>query len=187
VLGLCSLIMGPVPGLIGLILGIVALAQKTLRRGMAITGIVTGTVSLLLMPALLVPAFRHGRNSARISVCAANLNSIGKGYFIYAAKYDTPPPDIDTLIRQGTAAKAFQCPSARTGRRSDYFYLPAGGDADPLTIIACDFKGNHPDGTRSVLTHTGMVRTLSEAAFQVELTQPYNAAFAEALRKVEGP
>lgn len=191
VLGLCSIILGTVPGLIAIILGIVALAQKTLRRGMAITGIVTGTVGLLLVPALLVsillPSLGRARSLAKISICSANLNTIGKGYHIYLTEYDAPPADIDALIGVSLTPAVFKCPCAKSGRPADIFYLPAAMDADPLTIVACDFKGNHPDGSRNVLTNMGTVRALSEAAFQAELSQPYNTAFAAALRKVEGP
>jgi hypothetical protein len=193
VLGLCSFIpfAGPMLGLTAVILGIVALAQKAVRRGMATAGIVTGAAGVLLWTALLVafilPPVRRAKGLAKQAVCQANLSSIAKGYIIYATEWDTPPLDIDILVSSVGSPQMFKCPCATSGRASDYFYLAPGADADPQTIIACDFKGNHPDGSRNVARHEGSVSRLTEAEFQAELGQPHNAAFAAALRKVEGP
>ena len=61
-----------------------------------------------------------------------------------------------------------------------------GGGGPSLTIIACDLKSNHKEG-RNVLHLQGSVAWRTEAAFQSELAQPHNAAFAAALKKAEGP
>jgi len=103
-----------------------------------------------------------------------------------------PPGDLQTLADRQLLGlpKALQCPSAHSGRSCDYFYFsPAGPEEVELpgeTMVACDLDGNHPDG-RNVLYMDGHVAWMSEAHFQVVLTEPQNAAFAAALKKVEGP
>ncbi|KPK82717.1 MAG: hypothetical protein AMJ81_09435 [Phycisphaerae bacterium SM23_33] len=190
-LGIASFIplVGPPLGLVGLALGVLALAGRTRRRARAVAGVCLSTagVWLYVFFGFIAPWFRLGPRMPQRAACAANLNSIGKGYHIYLADYDVPPPNVQALIAAGTSAQLFKCPMAKGNRPSDYFFLPASGpDAERTTIVACDFRGNHKDG-RNILYHSGSVRWTDEETFQAELAQPHNAAFAAALKKAEGP
>ncbi|KKL27038.1 hypothetical protein LCGC14_2389170, partial [marine sediment metagenome] len=190
VLGLVGLIplIGALPALAGVILGIVALARKTPGKGLAVAGIVTGAIGLMMIPvllvAILIPSIGRARELAQRSICAANLNTIGKGFHIYLAEYEFMPPDVDTLISQGTAAQAFVCPSAKANRTKDYFFLLGGTDEPPgNAFVACDYAGNHSDGGRNVLCYMGSVKHLTASQFE----GPDEAAFTAALKEAEGP
>ena len=70
---------GGLLGLIGLILGIVSINKSPGQfsgKGFAITGIVTGGVSLLGVPlalAIMLPAMGKARELSNRALCAANL------------------------------------------------------------------------------------------------------------------
>lgn len=194
ILGLVGLIpvIGALPALVGIILGIVALAAKKPGKGMAITGIVAGVLGVLLGIGGLVYGLNIAVSKANQAACAGNLNSVYKGIVLYQQNYDQAyPADFETLIKDIPLHWAFQCQAAQrsgSSKQFDYFYLaPTGINPDFNTIVACDYKDNHPDQTRNVLYAGGNVARRTEAAFQAELSQPYNAAFAAALRKAEGP
>ncbi|MDY7011501.1 MAG: DUF4190 domain-containing protein [Planctomycetota bacterium] len=199
VLGICGFIpwFGLLCGLVGVILGIVALAQQTSRKGLAIAGIITGVTGPVLMIALIValalPALGYAKEQARQALCQANLNGIGKSIIIYSSENnDAYPPNLEMMISSsGMPKELMRCPSDKSNRDCDYFYSPpaekTSEDTNDQTIIACDFKSNHSGKGRNVLFSDGHVQWLTEEQFQQELQQPYNAAFSKALREAEGP
>jgi hypothetical protein len=107
-------------GLIGLILGIIALVkankhpQRYGGKGFAITGIVTGGLGgLLAVPALLVfailmPSLGRARELANRSYCAANLRGIGQSMVVYSAdnmdQYPTLPYAAYSSYNAGASA-----------------------------------------------------------------------------------
>ncbi len=199
VLGICGFIpwLGFLCGLVAVILGIVALAQQTSRKGLAIAGIITGVTGpalmIALMVAFLVPVLSRAKGPARRVRCMSNLKSIGLAITFYTDENeDVYPADLESIVDDYLVERTLlKCPSARSSRDCDYFYSPPPktkeGVYELRSIIACDFKDNHDGESRSVLFAVGSVRWLSEEDFQQELQQPYNAAFAAALREVEGP
>ncbi|MDP7287371.1 MAG: hypothetical protein QGH94_05205 [Phycisphaerae bacterium] len=78
VLGLCGLIplLGMLLGLLGIVFGIIALARSCGCRlkGLAITGIVVGAVTIVVQPLLMVPAISRSVELANQASCRANLN-----------------------------------------------------------------------------------------------------------------
>lgn len=149
--------------------------------------IASSLVATALLVSILMPGLGRARELAKRAACMASLNGIGKAMAIYTMDFGEFPPDLETLIREGQPAKFFRCPSARSGRKCDYFYLPPSPSTPRHTIIACDFKDNHNGQVRHVLTWDGSVRQFTEQEFQAELAKPHNAAFAVALRQAEGP
>lgn len=134
-------------GIVGIVLGIVALVrisrEPTRYRGtgMAIGGICTGGVGLLLMPlliAILLPSLSRARELSKRTVCAANLRGIGQAIYIYAVDEDDGafPDDLSKVIKAGNATpKQFTCPSDLTNA-SSYHYVPGyGTNSDPTQII----------------------------------------------------
>ena len=101
-------------------------------------------------------------------------------------------PDLKRVTAEYMGGvQVLKCPSARSGRTCDYFYHPPAEKQTAVerpssTILACDLKGNHPD-RRCVAFVDGHCQVMLEEGFQDSLAQPENAAFAEALRKAEGP
>jgi prepilin-type processing-associated H-X9-DG protein len=194
ILGLVGLIplLGLVPAIVGIVLGIVALAKKRPGKGMAVAGIVTGGLGLVMIPVwvivAIVPAVNHALEITRRANCVANLKGMGTALALYTQEYNNEyPQNLDLLIKNGESPKLFKCPSSDVHREFDYFYLAPAKDAPATTFVACDFRNNHKGEVRNVLFMDGHASIMKEPAFQQALTNPENAAFAAALKKAEGP
>ena len=196
ILGICAFVpfFGLLCGLVGLILGIVALAKKTSRKDMARAAIALCLIGLFVVPVAYPPVGQvlycnRQMGTAHPPTCPRNLKDIGRQMHYYA--HDNRghfPPDLQTLIDEELMTEeALKCPSANSTRFCDYFYLaPEGGlVASAAAIVICDLKDNHTGKGRNVCYVDGRVDWLSEAEFQRELTLPVNAKFAAALRAVE--
>jgi len=150
VLGIVSLptacvLIGPLLGLVALILGIVALVRVNKRpveyggKGMAIAGICCGAASfLLVLPLALsitLPSLSRARELAKRAVCSANLRGIGQSCQIYAGNNaGWFPPDLQRLIDGGYIVPAeLQCPSETNPSEAvfDYIYLPVVPNSNP--------------------------------------------------------
>ena len=149
--------------------------------------IASNVVATALLASILILGFARAREVRMRARCKAQLSGIGKAIEIYIIDFDEFPPDLETLIRGGQTEKFFRCPSARSGRRHDYFYLPPSPSAPRHTMIVCDLRDNHKGQVRHVLIRDGSARQFTEQQFQAELAKPHNAAFAVALREAEGP
>jgi len=143
--------------------------------------------------AVLVPALGSARDAANRAVCASNLSSITKSMILYKTDHDDHwPPDLEALSRAyRQSPDLYRCPCRQdprpAGRTSDYFYLSPRTRAADERIVACDYAGNHSDGSRNVLLANCGVRRMSAEEFQAALAKPENAAFAAALEKAEHP
>ncbi|HDY65359.1 MAG TPA: DUF4190 domain-containing protein [Phycisphaerae bacterium] len=189
VLGLLGFI--PPCGLIALILGIVALVTNRAKKGLAIAGIVLGVVLMptALLVSILLPSLNRARSLAKQAVCMANLNAIGKGLIMYTAENeDQYPPTLEDLIETGMDEKLLRSPADNIDRDCSYFYLAptSMNEVPPEILVACTYKDVYED-FRHVMRIDCTVTRLSTAEFQAELAKPYNARFAAALKKAEGP
>ena len=186
-----SALLNAMMSLLGIVLGVVVLAGREPGKGLAISGVVAGAVSLVLILVgdMAGPRLQSLLGSARAlsrpAVCRRNLSSIGKAVQVYMADNgDLAPPNLQALVDEKLLARhQLACPSEGTDGNVDYFYfrLPAGVPGNSL--MACDLKGNHGGEGRNVLYLGGWVDCLTWSAFHEELFQPRNADFA----KVEGP
>ena len=201
ILGICGIVpfLGMGLGLAGVVVGIIALTKGVERKGLAVGGIITGLVlpsitTVALLIAILIPSLSRARESARRTMCEANLHGIFLGLTMYQAEnMDVYPADLDVLVAQRLVPEeTLRCPSAEANRRCDYFfYLPPAKLLDEMAdvsgvVIACDLAGNHRGDGRNVLYLYGNVEVMNEADFQAALADPVNAAFAAALRAAEG-
>jgi hypothetical protein len=193
-LGFVGVLAGAVAGL--LVTWLIIMAMFAVSFGKAILAwLPTLALAVVALPvigflaALLVPALQQAQELTNRTVCMSNLRSINSAIILYKA--ENWPADLQTLPAAYVGSpKLFVCPCVRgdrrpVGRTYDYFYFPPKSDAAPRTIIACDFGGNHRDGSRNVLRAAGSVHRMSAGEFQAALADPANAAFAAALSQAE--
>lgn len=174
----------PIAGIIGVVLGIIALVRAGNRpleyggKGMAITGICTGSVSMIIVPALLIsillPSLSRARELAKRAVCHANMRGIGQSLMIYANRNGGEfPPNTQLLIDAGICTpKMFQCPSQGIDPEagSDFQYI---GGLNPRSradwIVLYEDPANH-NGEGGNLLYVDMhVEFIKEPAFNTEL------------------
>lgn len=165
----------PIFGIVGLVLGIVAVVKAGNRpseyggKGMAIAGICTGGVSLLivvpLMLAITLPSLARARELAKRSVCAANMQHIATALLTYANdNREQFPPNLDILVTKGTLTpKHLLCPSAP---QANYVYTVAGltADAPPKTVVLYEPITNHEEGG-NVIFLDGHVKFLKQPEY----------------------
>ena len=165
--------IGVILGVVGIVLGILALGQirnqpeTTGGRGMAVGGIITSAIALVLIPlmlAILLPALGRAREIANRSVCGANMNGIIKAMAIYSVSNDDQyPPNLGMLVMDGSLGpKSFFCPSESmpdipnlwfdelgdwVDGDTHYVYLGAGKDTSvPAEAILLYEPLHHHDG-----------------------------------------
>ena len=168
--------VGVLIGLVGLIFGIVALVQIRKRpdvlggTGMAVAGIITGSLATLMVVLLLVgvfiflPTFGRAREIANRSVCGANMKGIMMAMSTYSvSNADQYPPDLSILVEDGSLGeRSFFCPSEPMPDVPDlpldelgdwlsgnthYVYLGAGkGTSVPADAILLYEPLHHHDG-----------------------------------------
>lgn len=121
VCGAMGFIIPVIPSLLGIILGIIELNKtkdpKVGGKGLAITGISLGAVSLVMLPcmlAILLPSLNRARETANRVKCSANLKSIGQAMLLYAGENRGlyPARLEDLILTQQISSDVFACPSS---------------------------------------------------------------------------
>lgn len=98
--------------------------------------------------------------------CKNGLKQIGIYVTLYESKYRKYPKSLADLRSPDLAndEKLFRC--AVTGKDDAYVYVfPEKGDETAYTAILAYDREPHPDGARSVLLFSGVVRTLDKDQF----------------------
>ena len=190
ILGLC---LAPI-GLIGVVLGIVALVKAGNEphryggKGMAIGGICTGAVSIILVPltiAIVLPSLSRARELSKRLVCGANMKGIGTALKIYSLdSYGQYPPDLQVLFDQGGfTEQQFWCPSSDADPgdiHACYMYIPgqSEGNDDSRNVLLYEKPENHKEGG-NVLFHDGHVEFIKPYSRVLELVAETEARIAE--------
>ncbi|MDH3582915.1 MAG: DUF1559 domain-containing protein [Phycisphaerae bacterium] len=156
----------PFPGAL-----LMASDQSVQMAGVAYTGAAV---------AIVLPAMSNARQVARRTVSMSNLRQMGVGMMIYAADHDGFPPDLGTLIKNGTISMQV-CIDPRTGKKvpvhlrtlkdqavwindhADYVYR-AGKvkpDSPPNTILMYEKLGPHNRQSINILFADGHVESVN--------------------------
>jgi len=189
VTGLLSLLPCPIiMSIVGLVTGIIALVRTGREpdryggRGMAIAGIVTSSVSIMLFPLLIsifLPSLSRARELSKRTVCAANMRGIAQAMYIYAQSEPNFafPDDINKVVTAGNATpRQFQCPSAPPGRQC-YYYVPGQTtNSAPNGVLLFEDPNNHLGEGGNVLYQDGHVMFVKGAQFQAIVDQYMDTA-----------
>ncbi len=198
VLGIVSLVtmcfIPLVPGALALAMGIMAMPRtgpmKLNGRGLAIAGIATGSVGLvlsLLSLSITLPLLQHGQESSNRANCASNMKLIGMALRQKALADGLYPSDLEALM---TAAPELThdhmvCPSssrersARTGQplllgdTLSYYYIADGLDSDAPagTVLMYEVVENHDRKGANFLFSDGSVRFVPQTEARVMIDQ----------------
>ncbi|MCK4658652.1 MAG: DUF4190 domain-containing protein [Phycisphaerae bacterium] len=171
VCGIAGLVICLPAGIVGVIMGIVALLranrepQRYGGKGLAIGGICTGGLSLLMVPlmiAILLPSLSRARELSKRLVCASNLSGVGMAMDIYASQSNGEfPPDLQILIDNGDVSyKQFICPSSNAVPgdpiNTCYIYIPGQTNlSNSRNVLIYEKPENHTDDGANVLFADG--------------------------------
>jgi len=164
-------VFGLATGLVGLLLGIIALAKGTTSKGLAVAGTVIGCLAALMIPlhlGLLKTSMSAAKFATGTAVCSTNLKSIGIGLELYRSKHNAYPPNLEALVREGMVKEtSLRCP-LHAGKDSYGYSRPSGPQARGIIAwdrVAHTAVGNKVVG-RNVLKADLSVQFLTEQQFQ---------------------
>jgi len=192
-MALASLICGilfcvPFCSLLAIIFGILGIQQtgegKRPGRGMALTGLILGSVGMFLIViaipmSILLPSLSRAREIANRVKCAANERSIGMAILLYCNdNRGAYPPDLATLAKaEDVDLKTFVCPSSNdtpatstdtllSGGHCSYVYLGKGLNArtvDPSAVVLYENAADHEQQGANYLFGDGHVEFDSQS------------------------
>lgn len=130
VLGILGFFSCGITSIIGLILGIIAIAQGKKRSGsvggVALAGTIVSALFILMLPfsfAMFLPALAKARQRALTIQCVNNMKQLSLAARIYAGNHNNQLPPAATwcdALSSVASPKVFQCPAANPGDRCDY-------------------------------------------------------------------
>ncbi len=140
--------------------------------GLALAGLITGYVSLLftlfmvIMSALLVPAFSKARGKATSLSCVNNMKQLSLAARMWAIEHnDTLPPDFRSMSNELAVPNILVCPDDKSKTKApdfatlqpaqhiSYEFLKPGAKEADVTaevIFRCPIHGNVARGDGSV-------------------------------------
>ena len=148
ILGFCTFGLTAIPAVI---CGHIALSQigksagRATGSGLAIGGLVTGYLGLLLLVISLIsilagvalPVFSEVKEKANLTKALSNAKQIGIGCKIYAADHDGKfPPNLDDLVPDYLPdAAALACPYPDPKHPVPFEYLGGSEKDDPQKVL----------------------------------------------------
>ena len=130
-------------------------SQGQLRgKGLALAGIITSGVSLVLIPifiAMMLPALAQAKQKAQTINCMSNMKQLAVGVRIYSAdnKDQFPPAATwcDAIKAYVGTEKIFKCVAANSGSRCDYAFNAKlsgmdEGKINPNTVMIFESDGD---------------------------------------------
>lgn len=175
-LAISSLVLGVlgcfgITALVGLVLGIVALAKinrsqgRLGGKGLAIAGIcVSGAMLFFSMAGLILPAVAKAKSKAATINCVHHVKQLTLAVHMWSNDnnhtFPTAANWCDAILPTAGSAEVLQCPSDTTGQRCSYaFNTKLSGlsldKVDPQTVMIFESKGgwNVSGGSNDMVSH----------------------------------
>ena len=158
VLGILSLTCFSIfTGIPALICGTIALGRIRSARGsltgqgLAISGVVMGGLSILMIPVLIglcLPAFASAREEARRVQCMSQEKQIGAAFVSYVNDHDGKAPQtFEDLRPYGITDAILHCPAAKDRSVRSYQLMPG---TKPTDVIVREDPSDHRRGSNVV-------------------------------------
>ena len=163
-----------VTGLAAIVLGVLSLKKGQAGKGLAIAGIVLGTLGLLLIP-LWVKAYKGASMVAELVPCTTGLTQIGAALKGYETQKGKSPTDLAELA----AGSSMPLPAAG---HCAIVLLPFRTPPADGSLIRAHCQGHTMLGQKVVLCllSDGTVKALPEAEFRNALVRSEAAASGRA-------
>jgi hypothetical protein len=129
----------------------------------------------LLLGLLVCPVVLRSNKQQIDAVCRSRLGAIHSALDRYNAEHGYYPGDLQAMISDeyldfASCICPYRNDIERYNRRIEYAYVAGLTEKDPQKwIIAFDFQGNHPDGSRSILYLSGERNTVDQLQFESEM------------------
>jgi len=181
-------------GLVGMVLGIVALVKAIARpqecrgRGRAIAGVCTGAAGLLVFM-VLQPSLSRVRELSNRLACGANLRAIASSNKVYAEESQARlPGDLQILADTGELPlRSLRCPSCRarpSGAHTCYSYVLLDvSDLDFRCVLAYEKQDHHLGEGGNVLFADGHVEFVTPYSRVEQMVTETKQRIAEARKK----
>ena len=147
VLGILGVLTCGATALVGLILGIIAMAKvkssggKLGGNGIALAGIIVSAVFLFMIPifaAMLLPALASAKQKAQQINCMNNEKQLSLAVKMYSGdntnRYPSAATWCDDIQPMVGSEKVFKCPAANAASRCDYAYNAKLDGLDESTV-----------------------------------------------------
>jgi prepilin-type processing-associated H-X9-DG protein len=154
VMGILSFCIPLVCSLLAIIFGIIGITRAKDGRGgkgLGIAAIVLGIISLLFMPAILLPALNRARETANRVKCGNQMQMIGVAINSYQSQHrGQNPPNLNALVSSGLISnQALVCPSDNnTSGQPSYILAPPTrlGAFNGTSVLLYEPVSDHADG-----------------------------------------
>lgn len=184
ILGIIALLLpgiGAIPGIVAIVLGIVALNRRA-EDGMpvpgkskAIAGIVTGGLSIVLLPVLaghLIPAIAFARQNADAAASGNHMRSIVTACLLYSSEHGGRdalwPTDLAVLQRElGLSPKLFQAPGGAAVEQPHYLYVRPATNVSSAQIILIENPAIRPSQVMAAFGDLHIARLPKESATMI--------------------
>ncbi len=168
-----------------IIYGILALARRRPKPGLAIAGIVLGATGFFVTPiasAIIIPRFTRSVAIANRAVSVANLRTIAVAIELSKFESGQYPRNLQQLVEERHITEENLLYPGQESQGVAYGYLPPAENTPGDTIIVHEHYGFDREG-RNVLLVDGTVKWMPEDQFWEVRNKIINAKSNQKVRK----
>ena len=104
-------------------------------KGFTLIELLVVIAIIALLVTILMPSLNRARELARQSICASNLNGLGKGFILYATENNDAWPYNNTTNVDPTVPNNLALMREKTKQPAGMFVCPSGDEADKELVV----------------------------------------------------